>query len=319
MTPYPDTPAKTGLNLVPWTRRDFIRGTTLAVVGTGLFGVGCSPSAVRRTGPLFTGVGIATRLERAAELKAAGADFVVESVARFLMPDQPEAAFARQRELAAAAPLPVLGCNSFLRDPRLRCVGPDADHPRVLAFAETAFRRLHEAGGEFIGFGSNTSRQIPDGWSRERAGDQFVALLRAMGPLAAEYNIVVSVESQRTAECNYLNRIDEVLDVVKAADHPHIRVLADVYHMAVMGDTAAAMERAAPWVGLVEIAEKENRTLPGVAGDDFRPYFAALARGGYSGRINIEANGTSEELAKAFVTVNQQAAEAVAEPARYLD
>lgn len=265
-----------------------------------------------RPGPLFTGVGIATSLNRAQEMAGCGADFLVESVARFLMPDQSDEAFAVQRERAAAAPIPVLGCNSFLRDPRLRCVGPDADHPRVLAFAETAFRRLRQVGGGFIGFGSNTSRQIPEGWPRERAGEQFVELLRAMGPLAERHNIVVSVESQRTAECNYLNHIEEVRDVVVAANQPGIRVLADVYHMAVMGDTVADMERAAPWVGLVEIAEKENRTLPGVAGDDFRPYFAALVRGGYSGPIGIEANGTTEELTRAFATVRQQAAEASA-------
>jgi len=301
------------------TRRDFICRATLAVAGAGLFEAGCSRSLDADSKPLFTGIGITTRLDRVAESAACGADYIAESVARFLMPDQPESVFAEQRKLAAAAPIPVRGCNSFLRDRRLRCVGPDADHPRVLAFAETAFRRLSEVGGEFIGFGSNTARQIPDGWPRERAGEQFVELLRAMGPLAEKHNIVVSVESQRTAECNYLNHISEVLEVVVAANHPNIRVLADVYHMAVMGDTAAEVEQAGPWVGLVEIAEKENRTLPGMAGDDFRPYFAALARGGYSGLINIEGNGSTEQLTNAFATVRHQAEDASASPAQYLN
>src|SRR5690606_41084374 len=105
-------------------------------------------------------------------------------------------------------PLPVLGCNVFLRHPRLRCTGPDADHAPVLAFSEIAFRRLAKAGGKFIGFGSNSSRQIPDGWPRARADEQFIALLRAMGPLVARHGITVSVEQQRTAESNYLNRIE---------------------------------------------------------------------------------------------------------------
>ena len=130
-----------------------------------------------------------------------------------------------------------------------------------------------------------------------------------MGPLAAEHGITVSVEQQRTVECNYLNRIDEVVAVVSAANHPNIRVLADLYHMAVMGDAPADLDRAMPWVGLVELAEKEQRTVPGVAGDDFRPWLAALVRGGYSGYVNIEGNGTTEQLANAFATLRRQAAD----------
>jgi hypothetical protein len=79
-----------------------------------------------------------------------------------------------------------------------------------------------------------------------------------------------------------------------------------------MGDTPADLTRAMPWVSVVELAEKENRTLPGVADDDFRPYFTALAAGGYSGRMDIEASGTTAQIKTAFETVAQQAADAVA-------
>jgi sugar phosphate isomerase/epimerase len=64
-----------------------------------------------------------------------------------------------------------------------------------------------------------------------------------------------------------------------------------------------------PWVGIVELAENGNRTLPGVAGDDFRPYFATLAAGRYSGRMDIEADGTPEQLKVAFATIARQVAE----------
>ena len=296
---------------VPLTRREFVRRTGLAVAGAAVGG----PAGLQATGKpsrkLFAGIGITAPLARAAELKEAGADYIVPTVADFLMPDRPDADFARQRELAAASPLPVLGCNVFLRHPRLRCTGPDADHGAVLAFSAIAFRRLAEVGGKFIGFGSSTARQIPAGWPKARADEQFVALLRAMGPLAEQHGITVSVEQQRTLECNYLNHLGEVVGVVAAANHPNIRVLADIFHMAVMGDAPGELEQTAPLIGLVEIAEKDNRTLPGVAGDDFRRYFAALARGGYSGHITIEANGTAAQLKHAFATLSHQAANAV--------
>jgi len=288
-------------------RRTFLWRAALAAAGM----LAGSQSWLRAEPPkrLFSGIGITARLERAAELKAAGADYLVETVERLVMPDRPEADFEDRLRLVTASPLPVRGCNSFLRHPRLRCTGPDADHEAVLAFAETAFRRLARAGGTFIGFGSNTSRQVPDGWPRERADEQFVSLLRRMGPLAAKHGIVVAVEQLRTSECNYLNRLGEVVRVVDAVDHPAIRVLADLFHMAVMGDTPGDLSAAMPWVALVEIAEKEKRTVPGVAGDDFRPYFAALARGGSSGPINIEADGTPGQLKNAFETIRRQAAD----------
>jgi sugar phosphate isomerase/epimerase len=295
-------PAGLGCN-----RREFLRQSAIASA------VVLAPAGLRATGavrrPLFTGVGITAQLERAAELKACGADFIVESVARFLVPDRPEAEFEVWRERAAQSPLPVLGCNSFLRDPKLRCTGPAADHPRVLAFAETAFRRLKSVGGEYIVFGSNTARQIPEGWPRERAGEQFVALLQSMGPLAAQHGITVAVEAQQVSECNYLNHLDEVVEVVAAANQPAIRVLADLFHMARMGDTPADLARAMPWVSVVELAENKDRTLPGVAGDDFRPYFSALAAGGYSGRLDLEGNGTPAQLKAAFATIARQVAD----------
>lgn len=291
-------------------RRQFLG--QLAAGAALLTGLRVSAETGKDPRRLFTGIGITAPLARAAEMKYAGADYLAPSVADFLMPDQSEAEFERICATLATAPLPVLACNSFLRHPRLRCTGPDADHAAVLAFSAIAFRRLARVGGKIIGFGSNTARQIPAGWSKARADEQFIALLHAMGPLAAEHGITVAVEQQRPLECNYLNRINETVQVVRAADHPNIRVLADLFHMAVVGDTPADLAAAMPWIGFVELAEKARRTLPGVAGDDFRPYFAALARGGYSGYVSIEGNGAPEQLKAAFATIRQQAAEAVA-------
>ena len=59
----------------------------------------------------------------------------------------------------------------------------------------------------------------------------------------------------------------------------------------------------------LELAERDRRTAPGVAGDDFRPYFREAARAGYRGLIDIEANGTADELRKAFAEVQTQAAD----------
>lgn len=261
--------------------------------------------------PLFSAIGITAKVERAAELRELGADFLVESVADFLVPFASEAAFAPAMARARAAPLRILGCNSFLRDPSLICVGPKADHARVLAYAETAFGRLRSIGGRYVVFGSSNARQLPPGWSKSQADDQFVALLRALADLARRFEITVNVESLRAQECNYINRIEEAAAVIARVDHPSVRVLADLYHMRVMGDGPEELAKAMPWTGLIELAERERRTVPGVAGDDFRPYFEVAARAGYRGLIDIEADGTPEQLRMAFGVVKTQAGEAL--------
>ena len=252
-------------------------------------------------------MGVSAALAQSHELKACGAEYIVEQVARFLMPDKPDAAFAPQLELIAKSALPVKGCNYFLGS-NLRSTGPDVDHPRVLAFADTAFRRLRQAGGEFIVFGSGGSRGLRVGWAKEKADEQFTALLAAMGALAAEQKIMVVVESLNQRECNYLTRIGEVVDIVAKVNHPNVRALADFYHMAHMAETADDLSRAAPWLWMIEIAEKENRTAPGTAGDDFRPYFQALAKAGFRGGITIEGNWTPDELRRGFAEITRQTA-----------
>ncbi len=289
------------------------KAMTRRAVTASICGVACAPilgAAARK--PLFKAVGITAKIARARELRDLGADFIVESVADFLIPFSSDAEFAPAKASALASPLKILGCNSFLRDPSLICIGPKADHARVLAYAETAFTRLRSIGGEYVVFGSSNARQLTEGWSKSSADDQFVSLLRALADVAKRSRITVNLESLRAQECNYINHVEEAAAVVARVDRPNVRVLADLYHMAVMGDGPDALARAMPWTGLIELAERDRRTVPGVAGDDFRPYFVAAARAGYRGLIDIEADGNATELRRAFAEVRAQAADAFA-------
>jgi sugar phosphate isomerase/epimerase len=293
------------------TRRAFLAEAGLAAAGAALLGarpaVGAAAASLPPHGP-FSAFGIVAPLARAAELKAAGAEYLVDRVADYLKPDASDADFAPLRERALASPLPVVGCNVFL-PPGLKCVGPEADQPRLLAWAETAFRRLQSLKGTIITFGSGGARRMPDGWTKPQADEQFIALLKALGPLAEKHQITVAVEQLRAQETNYLNRLAEVVTIVKAANHPRIRVLADLYHMGVMGDGPEELGATAPYLAMCEIAEKATRSVPGVAGDDFRPYFRALKAAGYRGPITIEGNGTTEQIATAFKVMDAQAKE----------
>lgn len=262
---------------------------------------------------IFTHFGCNGTLAKATALKVGGATFMTGGTADLLMPAKPEEGFEKSLEALKSCPLPLLACNGFIRPEHLRCVGEEANHDQILVWAEIAFRRLQIAGGKFMVFGSGGSRRLLNGWPVEKANEQFVALLKAMGPLAQKHGITVVIEQLNARECNFLTRLGEVADLVRKAGHPHIRACADLYHMAVEGDGPDVLKAAMDVVAHVEIAEKEGRTYPGVGGQDFRPCLRVLRDAGYRGAINFEATGGLELLGAAVLEVKKQAGEVMAE------
>ena len=193
-------------------------------------------------------------------------DYVEENVQGFLLPRDPDAA-AWTRRLADAK-----ACGKPIR-----------------AWATTAFARAKQAGITAIVFGSGGSRRIPDGFDRAQARAQFVDLLKELGPLAAAQNVTLVVEPLNTGECNFITSVDEGAAIVRDAATPGVRLLADIYHMLRDAEGPAAITRAGSLLAHVHIAEREKRTAPGVAGDDFAPYLRALAGIGYDGNLSIES------------------------------
>jgi len=256
---------------------------------------------------MFTQMGVNAGFDRAQAAHEAGADYLLLPVAKFLKPDKSEAEFEKQLRLLDQSPIPVLSCNSFLRGPELRSVGPDAKTDNVLRFAETAFKRAKRAGVKYIVFGSSGSRKKPDDWTKEQVDEQFIALLQKMGAIAKPQGIIVAVENLQASECNYLTRVREVGDIIGQVNHPNVRVLADLYHSTVMEDSPEDYAKYSHLISIIEIAEKTGRTAPGVNGQDFRPYFQALKSKGYKGPIEIEGKWTPYQLSKAFATIREQA------------
>jgi sugar phosphate isomerase/epimerase len=235
-----------------------------------------------------------------------GADFIEENVQNFLRPEQPDCA-------PPPCAVPVRAANCFLPS-ALKCVGPVVDTPRLLRYAATAFARARQVGIEIIVFGSGGARQLPDGFSKAKAEEQFVALLRALGPLAGTQGITLVIEPLNRAECNFINSVPEADALAAAAGHPNVCVLADFFHMLRNGQPPDDIVRHGTRLRHVHVAEKEKRTAPGVAGDDFWPFLRALKQIGYRGAISIESawGDVKSEAAAAVRALRQQIQEAYA-------
>ncbi|MCE0522046.1 MAG: sugar phosphate isomerase/epimerase [Methylacidiphilales bacterium] len=255
-------------------------------------------------------VGICTSIDNASVLAKSAFDYLEENVQGFLVPEAPEADFAPRLQAAKRAALPVLAANCFL-PAALKCTGPEVNPERLTQYAETAFRRAQEAGIRTIVFGSGGSRQIPEGFDREQARDQFLSCVRRIAPLAERYGVMIVIEPLNKKECNFINSLAEGAAMV-AADHTHLRLLADIYHMLVEQESPDEIIKYGRWIQHVHVAEREGRMAPGTKGEDFGPYLRALKKIDYRGAISFECGWKQfpEEAAASLNEFRRQVSEA---------
>ena len=274
-----------------WTRREFV-GAALA--GAGLLW----PARLSGAGAFVPPIGASRGIGEAQALNAAGYEFLEGQVAPALIPDKPDADFDTLLAQLRALPIPVPVCNSFIPS-ALKIVGDQANQDGAAAYAGTAFRRAKAAGITTIVFGSGGARRIPDGFDPARAREQFIAFGRRIAPVAAEAGVTISLESLNRKETNFINSLAEAVAIVDAVAHPAFRLQADVYHMLQEDEPPRAILDAGPRIVHVHVAQKGTRMAPLPGGSDFRPYFAALKKIGYRGRVSIESSWPEGENAYA--------------------
>ena len=109
-----------------------------------------------------------------------------------------------------------------------------------------------------------------------------------MADLASAYGIVIAIENLNAKETNFVLTLSQAIDIVKAVNKPNFRVTVDIYHMLMEDEPADVIEQARGLLVHCHIAEKTDRAYPGKTGVDFRPYFRAMKKINFTGKIMIE-------------------------------
>jgi sugar phosphate isomerase/epimerase len=203
--------------------------------------------------------------------------------------------------------MPMYAFNIFIPG-ELKVVGPEVNESAVLRYVETVFQRCEKAGVHKIIWGSGGSRRVPEGFDHGKAKEQFISIAKKIASLASRYKITLALENLNSTETNFINTVEEALDIVKKVDHKNLRLCVDIYHMLKDSEPPSSIENTKGYVVYCEVAEKEGRTPPGVKGDDFRPYFTALKKAGYHGEIMIECRweNVASQGAAAFQSLQGQ-------------
>ncbi len=239
--------------------------------------------------------------------KEAGLDYIEANVSGFLMPEKSDEEFAANKALASTITPPIYSANGFFPGD-IKIVGPEADIDRAVKYSETALRRASEIGIKILVLGSSGSRSIPEGFNREDAEKQFVDFLKRIAPAAEKHKVIVAIEPLQTAETNFINTVPEGARIARETGSEYICVIADLFHMARMQEPPEDIVSSADKLVHCHIAECEERTPPGVKGDDFTPYFKALKSIKYEGRISFECSwqDIGAQLPKAVAVMKEQ-------------
>ena len=270
------------------SRRRFLKASSTVALGAAVYP---SVMAAAASGQHLTASGISLGVfasySHASYLRSLGCNYIEESVGDFLIPKEGNTRFAQNVNDLHKIKFPIWSYVILLPGD-MKTLGPDVNHEAVLARTEMALKRAKECGSQYIVFGSGASRMIPEGFDREKAKQQHIEVTKKMAPLAEKYGITIAVEPLNRGETNFINSLAEGVEIVEAVNSPKVKLLCDIYHMLKEDEPADQIVKFGKHIVHCHIAEKQNRTPPGVAGDDFKAYLSALKKIKYKGGLSIE-------------------------------
>lgn len=264
-----------------FSRRDFL---------TSLGATALVAPAAARIGKI--GIGVCSGSRNLESAMKCGFDYLEPPVAEIAEMD--DKAFQAFKEKVQASPLRCEAFNSFIR--KLRVVGDDVREDELRAYLQTSLERCRQLGGKVVVWGSAGSRNVPSGFSRERAWQQMQSFLRMAGDVARPKGLIIAIEPLRKQESNILNTGVETLRLVREVRHPNVKMIIDYYHLRVENEDPEIVWKARKQIVHFHFANPNGRVWPKSPTEDlvYGRFFQMVKKIKYRGGISIEARGTFE-------------------------
>ena len=237
-------------------------------------------------------IGFCAKIDRLAEVAAAGFDYIELPVS--VAAAWTEEEFEQNLAVLQAAPIPTPAFN-LLFPAAIQLLNPETRDEEISAYLHAALARVHRMGGRVAVFGSGRSRRRPDEVCYADAFRRLIEVTRLTGEIAGQYGIDIVIESLNRGETNMINSVAEGACLAAAADHPHVKLLADYYHVAVEHQPPEDIARVGG-IAHTHIATEIGRLAPVQPEEGFKTMFAAMKQTGYDGLISVE--GRCDDLEK---------------------
>ena len=117
--------------------------------------------------------------------------------------------------------------------------------------------------------------------------------LEKLATLGEEFGVTFCLENLNTAVDHPgtpFARAEDTLALVAAVDHPHLRLMLDLYHAQIgEGNLIELVRRAVPFIGEVQVADVPGRCELGTGEINYPAVAQALWDAGYRGTVGLEA------------------------------
>ncbi len=183
--------------------------------------------------------------------------------------------------------IPMISSGQVFAEGGLCFTHPDPDF-RARAIAR--IKGLIDQAGRF-GAMVNIGRvrgPVEAGPARSGSEGRFLDAMDEVARYAEPRGVVIALEPVNRYEINFLNRVDEAVEMLGRLGRPNVKVMADVFHMniedrSIEGSLAAFAGR----IAYVHVADS-NRLAPGMGHLNFPNIVAALRGAGYDGYLTAE-------------------------------
>ena len=204
----------------------------------------------------------------------------------------PVADYAELRKRVADAGIPAAGfCRLFPWDVKIH--DPAWTDDRLRDYLSRAFDRVAELGGKWAVFGNGGARKRPDGVAYADACRRIVEVLRLAGEVGGPRGITVVFEPLNHGETNLGNHLSEGASFVREADHPAVKLLADYFHMARVGERMDEIARLGG-VAHAHVATRGTRGFPHLDDGEEIPAFLAQLRACGCDHCSVESCGNPD-------------------------
>jgi D-psicose/D-tagatose/L-ribulose 3-epimerase len=236
-----------------------------------------------------------------AVVKSAGFDFLevaLGPVAK-MTPEEVQ----RFREDMRRLGLPIRAANMDM-SAKIKQVGPDVDQAKLDEHVQLFLDRAAALGIKTVLLGGAGARKIPDGFPKDKAFAQYVALGKRVAAEADKRGLTVALEPLRREVTNFVNTVPEALAVVRAVNHERFKLSVDVYQMTLEKEPPSILLSAGKELAHVQLSNPNGRSAPLADGEyDYAGLFAVLRRIGYRGVIALELDGKDHAAVKHQETV----------------
>jgi len=111
---------------------------------------------------------------------------------------------------------------------------------------------------------------------------------KILGDYAEDVGAYIILEPINRYETHFINRLEQAVDICRAAGREYVKIMADFFHMNIEeADIPNSLEEASDYIIHIHLADS-NRMLPGYGHTDFEKPFKVLKKNGYRNFMALE-------------------------------